>query len=68
MARTYSLEAVYPMYLYAAVDDHDPVFPVAGRTEFNIVNNHLDYALTWYGLAIVLLVIYVIFCRQPKES
>ena len=68
MARTYSLGAVYPMYLYAAVDDHDPVFPVAGRTEFNIVNNHLDYALTWYGLAIVLLVIYVIFCRQPKKS
>lgn len=68
MARTYNLGAVYPMYLYAAVDDHDPVFPVAGRTEFNIVNNHLDYAMTWYGLAIVLLVIYVIFCRQHKEK
>lgn len=27
----------------------------------NIRNNHFDYMLTWYGLAIVLLVIYLIF-------
>ena len=67
MARAHNLNGVYPMYLYAAVNDNDPMFPVAGRTEFNIVNNHLDYAMTWYGLAIVLVGIYIIACTTRKE-
>ena len=30
----------------------------------NIRNNHLDYMLTWYGLALALLVIYLILHAQ----
>lgn len=33
--------------------------PVGGQTRLHIPNNHLQYVLTWYGLAAVLLVIYV---------
>ena len=68
MAKAHNLNAVYPMYLYAVITDKKPSFPIAGRTEFNIVNNHLDYAMTWYGLAIVLVVIFIIACTTRKEN
>jgi surfeit locus 1 family protein len=38
-------------------------WPKAGRTRIDIPNNHLDYALTWYGLALVLVVIYLAWHR-----
>ncbi|MBX3505137.1 MAG: SURF1 family protein [Parvibaculum sp.] len=38
-------------------------WPKAGRTRIDIPNNHLDYALTWYGLALVLVVIYFAWHR-----
>jgi surfeit locus 1 family protein len=38
-------------------------WPKAGRTRIDIPNNHLDYALTWGGLALVLAVIYVLYHR-----
>ncbi len=62
-----NLKNVFPMFLFAAKKEGDRSYPVAGRTELNIVNNHLDYALTWYGLAIVLLGIYFIAHITRKE-
>lgn len=67
MAETQKLNNVFPMYLYASRKDGDLSFPVAGRTEINIVNNHLDYVMTWFGLAIVLIGIYVIVHTHRKE-
>ena len=67
MAETQNLGNVFPMYLYAARKSGDLNYPVAGRTEFNIVNNHLDYAMTWFGMAIVLIGIYIIVHTHRKE-
>ncbi|MDG1995081.1 MAG: SURF1 family protein [Emcibacteraceae bacterium] len=67
MASTMGISGYFPMFLYADKIDSDNIFPVAGRTEFNIVNNHFDYALTWYGLSIVLLVIYLIAHIRKKD-
>ncbi|MEQ9519862.1 MAG: SURF1 family protein [Parvibaculum sp.] len=36
-------------------------WPKPGASHVTIVNNHLDYALTWYGLGLVLVVIYFAF-------
>ena len=36
-------------------------FPIGGQTNVNIANNHLQYAFTWYSLAITLIVIYFVF-------
>jgi surfeit locus 1 family protein len=33
-------------------------FPLGGQTRLDIPNNHFVYALTWFGLALALLVIY----------
>lgn len=40
------------------------IFPKALGISLNIPNNHLAYALTWYSLAVVLLILYSIFVYQ----
>ena len=29
-------------------------------------NNHLQYAITWYGLAVALLVIFIVWARKAR--
>ena len=38
-------------------------WPKGGTTEIDIPNNHLDYALTWFGLAVGLLVVFIAYLR-----
>ncbi len=66
IAKTQGYDHAFPMFLYANKIKSDNSYPVAGRTEFNIVNNHLDYALTWFGLALVLVGIYFIAHFKKK--
>jgi surfeit locus 1 family protein len=35
--------------------------PVGGLTRIALANNHLQYAITWYGLALTLLAVYLAF-------
>lgn len=37
--------------------------PQAGETRMQFPNNHLQYALTWYGLAVALLAVFVAYAR-----
>jgi len=68
MAGALDLADIYPMFLDADKSRTGGKYPVGGRTRIKIVNNHLDYALTWYGLAIVMLVIYFIFNTRKLDS
>jgi len=36
-------------------------YPIAGQTVTDIRNNHLQYAVTWFGMAATLVVIYVLY-------
>ena len=36
-------------------------YPISGQTVTEIRNNHLQYAVTWFGLAATLVVIYVLY-------
>lgn len=38
--------------------------PQAGETRVSFTNNHLQYAVTWYGLAAVLVVVFAVFVRR----
>jgi surfeit locus 1 family protein len=38
-----------------------PMLPQAGETRMTFSNNHLGYALTWYGLAAALLAVFASF-------
>lgn len=42
--------------------------PIAGETQIKKRNDHLQYAITWYSLAIILLVIYVVFHVRIREN
>lgn len=41
--------------------------PQAAAPMINLPNNHLGYAITWYGLALALLVIYVVFSSERTD-
>lgn len=66
MAKAAGLAAVAPVVVYAADADPDAL-PVGDQVRVDIPNNHLDYALTWYGLAAALIAIYIAFhWRRPQ--
>jgi surfeit locus 1 family protein len=58
---------VAPVILQAGPGDADRL-PVGGLPSVDIPNNHLQYALTWYGLAAALLAIYLAWHRRLAES
>jgi surfeit locus 1 family protein len=46
-----------------------PAVPVPQSMAVNLPNNHLGYAITWYGLAVALIVIYALYgLKRGKET
>lgn len=68
MADARDLAGVAPFYVDAEFDPTAPDWPRAGATVLDPPNNHLQYALTWYGLAAVLAVIFLIYARPRLRS
>jgi surfeit locus 1 family protein len=48
---------VLPFFVDANNSPNPGGLPVGGVTLIDLPNNHFQYALTWYGLALVLLVV-----------
>lgn len=44
-----------------------PLGPKGGVTRLEIANNHLQYAMTWYGLAVTLVGVYLAFARARLQ-
>ena len=60
-----------PFANFYVVDGNDAVpggYPVGHQWTLNIRNDHLQYALTWFALAVGLLVIYVISQRRGDDG
>ncbi len=55
---------VLPIFIEAGEAPNPGGWPVGGQTNIDIPNNHLAYALTWFGLALTLTVIYLLFHRS----
>jgi surfeit locus 1 family protein len=62
-----AVTAVYAVAL--PMPEQDSELPIALEPQIDLPNNHLSYAITWYALAVALLVIYLIFStrRRPKR-
>ena len=61
MGAALKLSRVAPFYVEADATPNAGGLPVGGRTQVNIRNEHLQYAITWYGLAFVLFAIYLAY-------
>jgi surfeit locus 1 family protein len=58
MGEALKLTRVAPFYVEADATPNAGGFPIGGRTQVTIRNEHLQYAITWFGLAAVLLAVY----------
>jgi surfeit locus 1 family protein len=69
MAVAAGLRRVAPFYVAADATPNPGGLPRGGATFSPFPNNHLGYALTWYGLALSLAVIYILFgFRRGAET
>jgi surfeit locus 1 family protein len=57
--------AVLPYVLEAEYTNDTP--PIGGVTLLQLPNNHLQYAITWFSLALVLLGVYAVFVRKLNK-
>ena len=67
MARALGLkpDAILPFYIDAGKEATPPGgFPQAGETVIEFPNNHLGYAITWYGLALACAGVYGVFVAR----
>lgn len=65
MAEAAGLERpVTGFYLSALPGQHPGRWPEGGRTRVQLKNDHLQYALTWFSLAVVLLVVFLVWRRR----
>jgi surfeit locus 1 family protein len=64
MAAHAGLAQAAPLLLEAGTAENPGGLPIGGQTFINLPNNHLQYALTWYSLAVVLAVIYLVSHRR----
>lgn len=55
---------VPPILIEADATPNPGGWPLGGRTQEDIPNDHLQYAITWFGLALALLAIYLIYHRS----
>jgi surfeit locus 1 family protein len=42
--------------------------PQPGKLTVNLPNNHLQYAITWFGLAVVLAAVFIAFARSRRHE
>ncbi len=52
---------VPPLFVEAGGAPNPGGYPLGGQTRIEIRNAHLQYAITWYALAVALLVIYLVW-------
>ena len=53
-----------PFYLELETPSGETNLPRAGRLAPNLSNNHMQYAITWYALALVLAIVFALWVRN----
>lgn len=55
-------------FVDADATPHEGGMPTGGVTQFDLPNNHLQYAVTWYGLAAALVVVSGVFVVRRRHQ
>jgi surfeit locus 1 family protein len=61
------LQHVASFYIDADATPNPGGWPQGGVTRLSLPNNHLQYAFTWFSLAVAMIVIYVLYHRRGTE-
>jgi hypothetical protein len=64
LAAGFGWKRVFPMFLEADATPNPGGWPRGGQTIVDLPNDHMQYAITWFGLALGLLVIYLAYHRS----
>jgi surfeit locus 1 family protein len=64
MGKAAGIETLANIFIDADASPNPGGFPVGGQTPTTLDNPHLQYAVTWYALAGLLSVVYLIYCRR----
>jgi surfeit locus 1 family protein len=64
MAALMGLGPVAPFFIEAVRAPGPVVYPLGGQTQLQLRNEHLQYAITWFGLAGALLMVYLLYHRS----
>ena len=69
MARADTLVNVAPFYIDADATPNPGGWPKGGLTRLQLPNHHLQYAITWFSLAVAMIVIYFVYhLRKPGSA
>ena len=68
MAHAHGIGKVAPYYIEAGPAENPGGFPVGGQTRFEIPNDHLQYAITWFCFAGIGIVIYLLYHRRRARE
>ncbi|TSD88174.1 SURF1 family protein [Mycobacterium sp. KBS0706] len=60
MAAAAGLERAAPVVVEQAAGPDRPRPPIGGQTNIDLPNNHLEYAITWFSFAFMLVAIYLL--------
>ena len=67
MAAAAKLETGMDLVVASATREQG-VWPVGGQIRLDIPNNHRQYAVFWYVMAMILCVMYVLFHLEPAKG
>lgn len=56
------------VYADAVASEVPGGLPIGGQTRIQLPNDHLEYAITWYSFAVILLVIYFLFHYRREDD
>jgi surfeit locus 1 family protein len=68
IARAYGLARASPFFIDADASANPGGLPQGGETKLVFPNRHLEYAITWFGLALALIAVFVAFARKQLAS
>jgi surfeit locus 1 family protein len=67
MAKATGLGPFKPYYIDAGPKPNPGGYPVGGQTRMTIRNEHLQYAITWFALGFIGIVIYLLYHRRRDK-
>jgi surfeit locus 1 family protein len=67
MAAAAGLSPVLPFSVDADATRNPGGYPIGGQSPVDLPNNHLQYAITWYALALGLVGVYILLVRRHLQ-